>query len=86
MKLYSISTDDIYSGLARVAARSARPTFARTSIPSLANKAAPAFAAPLQQRWASAEVSAKDGKIHQVIGAVVDGTKTSSRDPNPAPE
>ncbi|KPI34349.1 ATP synthase subunit beta, mitochondrial [Cyphellophora attinorum] len=59
------------SGVARAAgvlSQSARPSFARTAF---RKQAAPAFAQTFARRWASTE-TAKDGKIHQVIGAVVD--------------
>ncbi|RMZ77969.1 hypothetical protein DV738_g4150, partial [Chaetothyriales sp. CBS 135597] len=59
------------TGFARALGKSARPSFARSSVPSLSKKAAPAVTANLQRRWASTE-AAKEGKIHQVIGAVVD--------------
>ncbi|RMZ91711.1 hypothetical protein DV736_g1038, partial [Chaetothyriales sp. CBS 134916] len=59
------------TGFARALGKSARPSFARSSVPALSKKAAPAVTAKFQRRWASTE-SAKDGKIHQVIGAVVD--------------
>ena len=60
------------SGIARSLGRSAfaRPSFTRRAFEPLRKQAGPALA----QRWASTD-SAKDGKIHQVIGAVVDGKK-----------
>ncbi|OAP57780.1 ATP synthase subunit beta, mitochondrial [Fonsecaea erecta] len=57
------------SGIARSLGRSAlaRPSISRRAFEPLRKQAAPAIA----QRWASTD-SARDGKIHQVIGAVVD--------------
>jgi F-type H+-transporting ATPase subunit beta len=58
------------SGLARTLGRSAfaRPQSTRRAFEPLRKHALPAVAA----RFASSD-SAKQGKIHQVIGAVVDG-------------
>lgn len=59
--------------MARVLGKSAlRPTFARSTLSPLRQQAAPALAQSFARRWASTD-SNKDGKIHQVIGAVVDG-------------
>jgi F-type H+-transporting ATPase subunit beta len=57
------------SGIARSLGKSAfaRPSITRRAFEPLRKQVGPAFA----QRWASTD-SAKDGKIHQVIGAVVD--------------
>jgi ATP synthase F1 beta subunit len=57
------------SGIARSLGRSAfaRPSFNRRAFEPLRKQAVPAIA----QRWASSD-TAGDGKIHQVIGAVVD--------------
>jgi F-type H+-transporting ATPase subunit beta len=61
------------SGLARTLGRSAfaRPQSTRRAFEPLRKHALPAIAA----RFASSD-SAKQGKIHQVIGAVVDGMTT----------
>lgn len=61
-----------HSGVARSLGRSAfaRPSITRRAFEPLQRQALPAIA----QRWASTE-AANDGKIHQVIGAVVDGMK-----------
>lgn len=64
-----------YSGVARTLRTSA---FARRATPRqafipLKNNFAPALGARL------ASTSALDGKVHQVIGAVVDGTSTLLR-------
>jgi F-type H+-transporting ATPase subunit beta len=56
--------------------KSARPAITRSSIQPLRSQVAPAFAQPTVRRWQSTE-SGKHGKIHQVIGAVVDGKKIS---------
>jgi len=66
-----LSAKMLKSGIARALGKSARPTFARSTITPLRQKAAPAFAQPFARRWASTD-KAQDGKIHQVIGAVVD--------------
>ena len=43
--------------------------------------------APAVQRFASTQTSQNDGKVHQVIGAVVDGTSTAlSAAPPPPPQ
>jgi len=59
----------VYSGFARSlrASTFARPTSVRRAFQPIKNNFAPAWSA----RFASSD-SAKDGKIHQVIGAVVD--------------
>ena len=64
------------SGLARTLGRSAfaRPQATRRAFEPLRKNALPAIAA----RFASSD-SAKNGKIHQVIGAVVDGTDIPCR-------
>lgn len=66
----TIDANTFHSGIARSlrASAFARPGFQRSFQPIK-----PAFAS---QRFASTD-SAKDGKIHQVIGAVVDGTLLS---------
>lgn len=58
-----------YSGVARTLRTSAfvRPTAARRAFQPLKNNFTPALGARL------ASTSALEGKIHQVIGAVVDG-------------
>merc|ERR1712000_536221 len=66
-----LSAKMLKSGIARALGKSARPTFARSTITPLRQKAAPAFAQPFARRWAPTD-KAQDGKIHQVIGAVVD--------------
>jgi len=60
-----------YSGLARTFRSSglSRPTAARRAFQPIKNTFSPAFGA----RFAS---DVRDGKIHQVIGAVVDGMET----------
>jgi hypothetical protein len=62
------------SGVARSLGKSAfaRPSFTRRAVEPLRRHGVPAIA----QRWASTE-TAGNGKIHQVIGAVVDGMKKS---------
>lgn len=63
------------SGLARSILRPsafARPTAARRAFQPVKNKVAPAVGA----RFASTDV--REGKVHQVIGAVVDGTQNPS--------
>ncbi|KAK3109309.1 atp2, beta subunit of the F1 sector of mitochondrial F1F0 ATP synthase, partial [Teratosphaeriaceae sp. CCFEE 6253] len=52
-------------------ARSLRQSALRTSRPAFQRSFQPKIAVPISQRFASTD-SAKDGKIHQVIGAVVD--------------
>lgn len=60
----------LYSGLARTFGRAAfaRPTVARRAFEPLRSNALPALSA----RFASTDANLV-GKIHQVIGAVVDG-------------
>lgn len=61
-----------HSGIARSLRASAfrRPAALQRSFQPLK----PSFASALSQRFASTD-STKDGRIHQVIGAVVDGTR-----------
>ena len=64
-----------YSGLARSFLRPSayvRPTAARRAFQPIKNNLAPALGA----RFASTDV--REGKIHQVIGAVVDGKQNTS--------
>lgn len=64
-----------YSGLARSFLRPSayiRPTAARRAFQPIKNNFAPAVNA----RFASTDV--REGKIHQVIGAVVDGEQNTS--------
>jgi hypothetical protein len=63
-----------YSGLQRgLRASLSRPAVSRGFTPAF-QPIKKSFAPALSARFASTD-SAKDGKIHQVIGAVVDGTQ-----------
>lgn len=61
----------ICSGVRFLSKSAIRPTATRRAFEPLRKQAIPA----LSTRFASTEATAKDGKIHQVIGAVVDGTR-----------
>lgn len=66
----SYEANKLYSGIARTLGRQAfaRPSVTRRAFEPIRKQGLPILA----QRWASTD-SAKEGKIHQVIGAVVDG-------------